>query len=135
MGAVIHQAVAVYNGDGGVVFVIRKPDGSFEVRMYSTGAAGPTTGGCRLLFSTPLTTVPAANPPSGQAWEQSVANALRNSSVVVADQPRALAVDTGGGDWLLVNTATGAIVMATAVGNVIGVGDLGDHFFDRHQRR
>ena len=53
-GALAHQATASFNGQGGVVLVFQRPNGGREVRMYSTGDADPTTGGCRLLFKAEL---------------------------------------------------------------------------------
>lgn len=54
VGVLVHEAQAGYLDDGGVLLVFRRGDGSKEVRMYSTGAADPVTGGCRLLFSRPI---------------------------------------------------------------------------------
>lgn len=53
-GTLIHQAAAGYGNDGGVVLVLQRADGSAEMRLYSTGAADPATGGCRQLLMVPL---------------------------------------------------------------------------------
>ena len=53
-GALVHQAAAGYGNAGGVVLVLQRADLSAEMRLYSTGAADPATGGCRLLLTVPL---------------------------------------------------------------------------------
>jgi hypothetical protein len=126
-GEVVHQVGASMNGDGGVVFVLRHGDGTQSVRMYSAGDADPATGGCRMLFDVPFLPTPASAPPE-RPWQERVADLLQTSRTIVADHPGVLAADAGGGDWLLINTSTNASVTAQAVGNIIGVGDLGDDF-------
>ena len=49
-GTVVHQAMAGLGADRGMLLVLRRPDGSEEARLYSTGDADPVTGGCRLLL-------------------------------------------------------------------------------------
>jgi hypothetical protein len=127
-GTIIHQVSATLNGDGGVVFVLRHPDESLTVRMYSTGDADPVTGGCRLLFDAPFA-VTQDDPAFFVAeWQQQLTDLLASTRVVIADHPGALAVDTGGGDWLLMNTHTLETVTAAGVGTVIGVGNIGEDF-------
>jgi hypothetical protein len=53
-GAVVHQALAKLNGMIGVVVVLQRDDGQREARLYGTGAADPTTGGCPLWITTPI---------------------------------------------------------------------------------
>ena len=127
-GTIIHQVGAALNGEGGVVFVLRQPDERLTVRMYSTGEADPVTGGCRLLFDSPFAVTqddPALAVPE---WQQQLSELLAASKVVIADHPGALAVDAGGGDWLLMNTHTLETVTAAGVGTVIGVGNIGVDF-------
>jgi hypothetical protein len=54
VGTVVHQALAMIDGQTGVVLVFERSDGSQEVRMYGTGEADPVTGGCPLWFKAPL---------------------------------------------------------------------------------
>jgi hypothetical protein len=125
-GTIVHQATAALNGDGGVVFVLRHPDESLTVRMYSTGEADPVTGGCRLLFDSPFAV--RQDDPATAVWQQQLSDSLAITKVVVADHPGALAVDAGGGDWLLMNTHTLETVTAVGVGTLIGVGNVGEDF-------
>ena len=54
VGTLVHEAIAMLNGQVGVVLVFLRLDGSREVRMYGTGDADPVTGGCPLLLQAPL---------------------------------------------------------------------------------
>lgn len=54
VGTLVHEANAMLNGQGGVVLVFQRPDGSQEVRMYGTHDADPVTGGCPLLLQSEL---------------------------------------------------------------------------------
>ena len=127
-GTIIHQVSAALNGEGGVVFVLRQPDESLTVRMYSTGDADPVTGGCRLLFDSPFAVRQDDGATAVAGWQQQLSDLMATTKVVIADHPGALAVDAGGGDWVLMNTHTLETVTATGVGTVIGVGNVGDDF-------
>lgn len=127
-GTIIHQVSAALNGEPGVVFALRQPDERLTVRMYSTGEADPVTGGCRLLFDSPFAVTQEDPAFSLPEWQQRLTELLANTRVVIADHPGALAVDAGGGDWLLMNTHTLETVTATGVGTVIGVGNVGEDF-------
>ena len=127
-GTIVHQATAALNGEGGVVFVLRHPDESLTVRMYSTGDADPVTGGCRLLFDAPFAVRQDDTATAVEGWQQQLSDLLATTKVVVADHPGALAVDAGGGDWLLMNTHTLETVTAVGVGTLIGVGNVGEDF-------
>lgn len=54
VGTLVHQALATFNGQVGVVLVFERPGGAREVRLYGTGDADPVTGGCPLLLQAPL---------------------------------------------------------------------------------
>lgn len=54
VGTLVHEAGAMLNGQGGVLLVFLRTDGSSEVRMYGTGDADPVTGGCPLLLQAVL---------------------------------------------------------------------------------
>jgi hypothetical protein len=54
LGTVVHEARATLSGQGGVVLVFMRPDGSGEVRLYATGDADPLTGGCSMMLQVPL---------------------------------------------------------------------------------
>ena len=127
-GTIIHEANAALKGEGGVVFVLRQPDGGLTVRMYSTGDADPVTGGCRLLFDAPFAVTQDDPAFSLPVWQQRLTDLLLTAKVVIDDHPGALAIDAGGGDWLLMNTHTLESVTASGVGTVIGVGNVGEDF-------
>jgi hypothetical protein len=127
-GTIIHEVSAALNGEGGVVFVLRHPNESLTARMYSTGDADPVTGGCRLLFDAPFAVTQDDTAFSVAEWQQHLSDLLAATEVVIADHPGALALDVGGGDWLLMNTHTLETVTASGVGTVIGVGTVGEDF-------
>jgi heat shock protein HslJ len=52
-GTAVHEAVATYAGEHGVVVVLQRADGTRQVRAYSTSEPDET-GGCRLLVRTEL---------------------------------------------------------------------------------
>ena len=53
-GTLVHEAIAMLNGQGGVLLVFLRADDSKEVRLYGTGDADPVTGGCPLLLKASL---------------------------------------------------------------------------------